>query len=275
MHDVKLVTAFINPEMYDRFFSSNSIVNCYELVSIDNRQLNRGLPIIYNEAIENYKNEDCWLFFVHEDFEIKCDLATIVDCLDRHCVYGTFGINIENNVPVSYGRHVCSNKDGSCPVDVGNEVRNTIKVQTLDCQSVLVHTSLLAKYPLLRFDEKLTFDLYAEDFCINAQEQYEIDIRVFPLKFQHYSHGNLTERYHAGLRYLAEKYPTVAVAGSCSFIGGRADELEKNFKYDIRANANGEKVMGIFGVMRGFARRFKLFFSSRFKLRASDNSSNF
>lgn len=258
MQDIKLVTAVINPEMYDNFFLSNSNVNCYELIHIDNRRLNRGLPTIYNEVIENYKNLDCWLFFVHEDFEIKNDMG-VVACLNPLCIYGTFGIKLENNVPVAYGKHICSNKDGSSAIDAGKEVSETVKVQTLDCQSILIHTSLFAKYPLLRFDEKLTFDLYVEDICINAQDRYGIEVKVFPLIFQHYSHGNITERYHAGLRYLAEKYPTVAVAGSCSFIGGRADELEKNFTYNIRAN-NSEKLIGISGFIRNFIRRIKLFF---------------
>lgn len=264
MHDIKLVTAVINPEMYSRFFTSNPNVNCYELIGIDNRQFNRGLPIIYNEAIKNHINDDCWLFFVHEDFEIKCDMD-IVNGLDREFVYGTFGVNSENGIPVAYGRHVCSNKDGTYAVEVGKAVLDTVKVQTLDCQSILVHTSLLTKYPFLRFDEKLTFDLYAEDFCINAQERHGIYVKVFPLKFQHYSHGKLTERYHASLRYLAEKYPSVAVAGSCSFIGGRASELEKKFTYDIPANPNSNKAMGISYTIRHFARRFKSFLFLLFK----------
>lgn len=258
------MTVFINPEMYHRFFTSNSNVNCYELIAIDNRRHNRGLPTIYNEVIEKYLNEDCWLFFVHEDFEIKSDMDVIED-LDRGYVYGTFGINLEHNVPVGYGKHVCSKKDGSGPLDVGNEVFDAVKVQTLDCQSILVHTSLLTKYPLLRFDENLTFDLYAEDFCINAQERYGIDVKVFPLRFQHYSYGKITERYHAGLRYLAEKYPAIAVAGSCSFIGGRAGELEKNFKYDIAANANNEFVMRVTYLIKRFARRLKKYFFARVK----------
>jgi hypothetical protein len=102
----------------------------------------------------------------------------------------------------------------------------------------MVHTSLLSRYPTLRFDERLTFDLYAEGFSINAQERFGITVKVVPLKFQHYSHGNLTERYYEGLHYLASKYPDVAVAGSCSFIGGRASTLEKLFKYNIRADGN-------------------------------------
>lgn len=263
MHNIKLVTVFITPEMYSRFFTSNINVNCYDLIGIDNRRLNRGLPIIYNEVIENKINDDCWLFFVHEDFEVKCDL-TIIDSLDRKSIYGTFGINLEYDAPVGYGKHICSRKDGSDPLDVGNEVLDTIKVQTLDCQSILVHTSLLANHTSLRFDENLTFDLYAEDFSINAQERHGIDVKVFPLKFQHYSYGKVTARYRTGLRYLAEKYPLVAVAGSCSFIGGKAHELEKKFTYDIPANPNNKSTEISYTIIH-LSSRLKSFLLSRFK----------
>jgi len=224
--------------MYAKFFKNNDRLRFYDLIGIDNRKLNRGLPVIYNEIIERHINEDCWLCFVHEDFEIKSDLSILAK-LDQGCVYGTFGVNFENQKAViAYGRHICSNKDGSDPVEVGMEIHDPVKVQTLDCQCIMVHTSLLAKYPALRFDENLIFDLYAEDFSINALERYGITVKVVPLRFQHYSHGNLTERYYEGLRYLASKYSDVAVAGSCSFIGGRASTLEKLFKYNIRADGN-------------------------------------
>ena len=235
---IKLVVVFINSEMYAKFFKNNDRLHFYDLIGIDNRKLNRGLPVIYNEIIERHINEDCWLCFVHEDFEIKSDLSILAN-LDQRCVYGTFGVNFENQkVVIGYGRHICSNKDGSDPVEVGVEIHDPVKVQTLDCQCIMVHTSLLAKYPALRFDENLIFDLYAEDFSINALERYGITVKVVPLRFQHYSHGNLTERYYEGLRYLASKYSDVAVAGSCSFIGGRASTLEKLFKYNIRADGN-------------------------------------
>lgn len=229
---LKIITVVIDPAMYERFFLTNPVVNGCELVSIDNRQLNRGLPVIYNELIAHHLDANCWLLFVHEDYEIK-DGLSVVDTLDPGFVYGTFGLNFENNSPVPYGHHVCSNKDGSRAVEVGHVLSEPVVVQTLDCQSVLVHTTLLRGNDKLRFDEHLTFDLYAEDFCINAKYRLGITSKVFPLTFQHYSHGNITDRYHAGIRYLAQKYPDVAVAGSCSFIGGRSADLEKYFVYGV------------------------------------------
>lgn len=229
---LKIVTVVIDPTMYERFFLSNNVVNGCELISIDNRQLNRGLPAIYNELIARNLDANCWLMFVHEDYQVK-DGLSVIDKLDPAFVYGTFGLNFESNSPAPYGRHVCSNKDGTRAVEVGHVVSEPLVVQTLDCQNVLVHTNLLRDNPMLRFDEHLTFDLYAEDFCINAKFKLGIASKVFPLTFQHYSHGSITERYHSGIRHLAQKYPDVAVAGSCSFIGGRASDLEKYFVYGV------------------------------------------
>lgn len=256
MPSLKIVTVFINPEMYFRFFTSNTIINGYDLIGIDNRPSNRGLPVIYNEVIASLKDEDCWLFFVHEDFEIKCDLD-VIDTLDKNFVYGTFGIDMENSVPVGHGKHICSNKDGSNAVEVGMAVLHTKTVQTLDCQSVLVHTSLLRKNPRLRFDEKLTFDLYAEDFCINSRELHGFETKVFPLSFQHYSHGKLTDRYYSGLKYLAKKYPTVGAAGSCSFIGGNTGELERHFKYGGQPSSSNNIFRRVLTSAKTIARPWK------------------
>ena len=237
--DIRLIAVYIRPDLYARFFTQNPVVQPYRVIGIDNREANLGLPARYNQSIREYIDQNCWLFFVHEDYEIKGGLEGIAK-LDPGCVYGTFGIKLVNNAPVPYGQHTCSDKDGSHAVEVGLILDHPESVQTIDCQSVLVHTSLLKRHPDLRFDEHLTFDLYTEDFAILARERLGIDVRVFPLKFQHYSHGNITERYHAGLRYLAEKYPQTAVAGSCSFIGGRSHELERHFTYAIRAAQGGK-----------------------------------
>lgn len=233
--EVKIITVSINSDMYHKFFLDNSNINHYHLIFYDNTKSNYGLPKIYNEIINRFLNENCWLFFVHEDLEIKEDLQ-IINSLDPTSIYGTFGVRFENDyVPVGYGKHICSNKDGSEAVEVGVEVMYPEIVSTLDCQSILIHTELLRKFPSLRFDESLTFDLYAEDICINARSNFGIDIKVFPLKFQHYSHGKVTERYLSALKYLEVKYPDIVVPGSCSFIGGKSKILEEKFTYNIKA----------------------------------------
>ena len=237
---IKIITVINNSQMYDRFFKKNPYINNYDLIAINNHPENLGLPRRYNEVIDNFVNSDTWLFFVHEDFEVKNSLD-IIFSLNKHYIYGTFGINLVGKFPVCYGYHKCSNKDGSNPVSVGEKVQQPVEVETLDCQSILVHASLFKKYKSLRFDEALTFDLYAEDICIKAKQDFGIGIFVFPLAFQHYSHGNITERYFVGKQYLAEKYPDVGVPGSCSFIGGNVKELEKGFEYRVGTDVANKK----------------------------------
>ena len=233
---IRIITVYLDIYMYSCFFTFNQNINSCCLHGIDNRKENLSLPIHYNKIIEKFKNEDCWLYFVHDDFMIYSGIWDI-NKLDPGKVYGSFGVKLENGVPVAYGKHVCSNKDGSDSVEVGKAVKRVVAVDTLDCQSILIHTSLCRSSPELVFDENLTFDLYVEDFCMNAKVRHGIGVEVFPLDFQHYSHGAITERYHRGLKYLAEKYPDVAVTGSCSFIGGKAQHLEEKFQYEIKANA--------------------------------------
>ncbi len=232
---IRIVTVAIDMEMYRRNFTSNGHVNRWDLICIDNRGSSVGLPKHYNRIIQNHIAEDCWLFFVHEDFEVKSEMAFMED-LDTRNIYGTFGVTLDGHFPVAYGLHICSNKDGSNAVKVGLPVSEPFAVDTLDCQSILIHTSLLRDHETLRFDENLTFDLYAEDFCVSAKYRHDVASMVVPLEFQHYSHGSLSARYAAGLKYLAMKYPEVGVPGSCSFIGGRAEEMGKYFQYNIGAN---------------------------------------
>lgn len=233
---IEIYSVFINPVMFQSFFVMNPNLWPYRCAGLDNRGLNYGLPFLYNLIIEDAINRDAWLFFVHEDFEIKGDLWHETSKLNPNAVYGTFGVKLEDKTPVGYGMHICSNKDGSDAVRVGRAISRPQRVETLDCQSVLLHTSLLRRAPLLRFDEELTFDLYVEDLCMNAQFIHELPVFAFGLDFQHYSHGFITRRYREGLLYLGRKYPNIGVPGSCSFIGGRASELEEHFEYRIRAN---------------------------------------
>lgn len=223
--------------MVDRFFRKNLHLKGTEVALIDNRERNAGLPLLYNEAIQEHLYKDMWLFFVHEDFELRGPFYNL-DNLAPNAVYGTFGIRMEGHYPVGIGKHTCSRKDGSKPIEVGEFIEQPTRVETIDCQSILLHTTLLRKLKKLRFDEELSFDLYCEEFCLNAQENFGIPVLIIPLAFQHYSYGKVTERYHRGLEHLARQYPSTAMPGSCSFLGGRASDLAAHFTYDIEANRN-------------------------------------
>jgi hypothetical protein len=237
---LSIFVPYINREMAEKLFTTNPNLLGFDIHLIDNRERAAGLSQIYNEIIARNIDEDRWLFFAHEDFEIQ---GAFIDTsqLATNGVYGTFGVRLVGNAPAPYGCHICSNKDGSKRTAVGIKISQPTWVETLDCQSVLLHTRMLRANPFLRFDETLTFDLYAEELCLNAQENHGIPVLVVPMEFQHYSHGRVTERYWRGIQHLAAKYPDTAYPASCSFVGGHAAELEKHFIYDNRANPAAER----------------------------------
>lgn len=110
-------------------------------------------------------------------------------------------------------------KDGSNPHTVGNPVPCGTLVETFDCQCLIVHSALVQKHHL-RFDENLTFDLYAEDFCIAAHEKADIPSRILPLVARHWSGGSVQPRYYTQEAYLNQKYPNACYTGTSSWIIG-------------------------------------------------------
>ncbi len=231
---VKLFVPYINPEMAERFFPQNPHLAGGEMRLIDNRERGAGLPAIYNEIISEHLDRDCWLFFLHEDLEFRAPLPDLSE-LSPQAVYGTLGIRMEGHKPQTIGCHTCSHKDGSGARQIGREIAAPTWVDTLDCQSILLHTSLLRTRPGLRFDEALSFDLYAEELCLNAQENHGVPVIVLPMVFQHYSYGRISERYMQGLDHLAARYPDSAMPGTCTFVGGQAARLAARFTYDNKA----------------------------------------
>lgn len=232
---IRIFVPFINEAMVERFFRKNPYLDGVDVSLIDNRGVNSGISEIYNSVIASSLDQDLWLLFVHEDFEIRGPLFDLTD-LPRNAVYGTFGVRMSGHSPIGVGRHTCSRKDGSEAVKLGAKIETPTWVDTLDCMAIMLHTSMLRKHPGLRFDQNLSFDLYCEEFCLNAQENFGIPVMVLPLAFQHYSHGKITERYFRGLEHLARRYPDSAMPGSCSFVGGQAERLAANFTYLIKAN---------------------------------------
>ncbi|MCK0196066.1 hypothetical protein MWN34_03980 [Ancylobacter sp. 6x-1] len=237
---LRVFVPFVNEEMATRFFTRNERWHGYQVELIDNRVRKAGLSTLYNEIIRRHLDEDAWLFFVHEDFEVQGPVFKTAG-LRREAIYGTFGVKMQGHLPIGHGEHCCSRKDGTGGIQVGLPISAPVWVDTLDCQSILLHTSVLRNHPGLRFDEELTFDLYAEALSMSAQESCGLPVFVLPLAFQHYSHGKVTERYWRGLRHLARRFPDMALPGACSFLGGRAAELEAHFTYDIIANPASER----------------------------------
>jgi predicted HAD superfamily hydrolase len=233
--NITIAVVYITNKFFNNFYVNNERLRGYSLIGVDNRKNNQSLTVIYNKIIDAHIDTNSWLVFAHEDLLFLDDLS-VISGLNPKCLYGSFGVRLENNfLPVGYGNHICSNKDGSDATEVGISIDKPAKVDTLDCQCIVVHTTLLQEYPELRFDENLSFHLYVEDFCILANSKYGISSKVLPLRFQHFSFGQMDDEYYKSLEYLDNKYPAAALPGPCSFIGGKAELLSKKYTYDIKA----------------------------------------
>lgn len=203
-----------------------------------------GLATLYNRFIEQLDlAKPCWLVFCHNDLEFLEPLSTVLANLDPNYIYGPAGAFITTKNQRLYQAFVGYNFEHAPRRDLMNNARinsnfhrfpqdvEKYVVDTLDCFCLVVHSSLLQRYNM-RFDEKLRFDLVTEDFCINAKYNYQIPSKLLNITITHHSNSDilyLPPSYFASLKYLNQKYPNIAVAGTCSLIGGAVKKDEYFF----------------------------------------------
>lgn len=196
-------------EMYDNLVRENKNNKGAEFVFFDNREHNNGIAERYNSFLAGYDyNNSAWFVFCHEDWETKEELFIKLSGLSTDCIYGPIGsasIVTSRNV-YRYTRGFCrqSDRNGRRVVTCKGLMPDGV-VDTFDCQCIIVHSSLVQRYSL-RFDEHFTFDLYVEDFCIGAYERYGIISKILPINCQHWSYGNITDRFYKLKVYLDTKY---------------------------------------------------------------------
>ncbi len=199
-------------EMYGRCVGKNPHNAGAVLHPIDNCTENKGIPTRYNEFLASYDySKPDWLVFCHEDWEIQEDWQARLDGLDKGRLYGPIGTLVRHGRLSRLGAIVNSDKEGNARQVVGTVCATGTIVGVFDCQCLLVHSDLVRRHRL-RFDERLSFDLYAEDFCICAKERHGIDSCVFQVKCQHYSFGRMTPRWFGDWACLKGKYRDVTRA---------------------------------------------------------------
>lgn len=232
---VYIVSVVRDYAMYNKCIAENPCCAGCTLVPLDNRTENLGVSQRYNQFIDSLEG-DGWVVFCHEDWRPLEPLAARLQGLDPKALYGPIGAIME----------VCPNADfihitGSiqqCRKDGLRLRRNRgtwkkPEADTFDCQCVIAHSSLLRQKGL-RFDEKLPFDLYAEDFCSSACLK-GVPSRILSVKCRHYSGGKLSERFWQGLEYLREKYRSCekrfpTAVGRRNSYGGAQDKPIYNYR---------------------------------------------
>ena len=265
---ITIISVVRDFEMYDRLVRNNPRNAGATFVCFDNNIENRTIPARYNSFLDTYDYaKESWFVFCHEDFQFLEPLAGKLDLMDKGKIYGPIG---QSSALRMTGMQVNSNRDGSRKVFVGTPCRKPAKVHTLDCECLMVHSSLVARH-CLRFDDNLTYDLYAEDFCANANANYGIEAMVLPIRTWHYSFGNVQPRFLTQLAYLNRKYaasPLSFATNAQYFIGGRSARLAARRQrirklrlaklFNRRYTSHGRCVIELFGlkIWYGFRRKF-------------------
>ena len=254
--EVIVVSAVRNFELYDRLVKNNKFYDNAVFVAYDNLKENKTIPERYNSFLESYDySKPDWFVFCHDDWELKQHFTFP----DTNAIYGVIGVGYGCNLLFNQeliGQIKNSDKDGTNCAIMGKKCDDATDVGTIDCQSIIVHSSLVEKHHL-RFDENLSFDLYAEDFCINARENFGISAKILPLECQHYSYGKLTERFDLQYRYLQNKYKSshFGYITTCSFNligsgfwGFRLLYKICRFLYRKKTTSSGEIKIRILGI---------------------------
>jgi len=209
-------------EMYNRCVVQNSFANIHTLHAIDNRPQNDHISILYNQFLDTYNyTNPAWFMFCHEDFELLEDPASILRVAKKENLYGPIGASTKKIAGCVFkwqllGSICEAGKNDSKEQHVGKAVPLYTPVETFDCQCLIVHSSVILN-TRLRFDPQLSFDLYVEDFCIQAKECHAISSCILPLKCKHWSHGKVGERYRQQELYLNSKYRSCCYTGTSSY----------------------------------------------------------
>lgn len=207
---MKVISVVRNFEMYNRLVKNNKFYpKTADFIPFNNSNENKTIPERYNSFLDNYDySTPNWFVFCHEDWELKENIENKLVNLDKDSIYGPIGISMNyagliKKIPT--GQIENCDKDGSKLRVNGIKKETGTVVSTLDCQCVIINSSLVKKYNL-RFDQNLPFDLYVEDFCINAKEKHNIPTKIIALYCRHWSWGKITDRYKRTLKYLQHKH---------------------------------------------------------------------
>lgn len=195
--------------MYDRCVLSNSCLEGSRLVAYDNNLENLPIGVRYNTFLDTLTgSDDFWIVFCHEDWRLDEALPPLLLRMDRNAIYGPVGIALHKGPTADYcyrvGAVSMANKNGE-GMQHFHFSDGLVGASTLDCQCVIVHSSLVLRHNL-RFDPDLPFDMYVEDFCAAAYLRHGIPTYALTMKCTHFSYGVTGDSFNRALSCVREKY---------------------------------------------------------------------
>lgn len=222
---VQIVCVVNNLDIFNKAFKDNACISRLPVHRYDNTTENVGIAQRYNHFIQQYMHDDSWVIFCHQDFRFLEDPRIRLRGLDPNYIYGPIGAARKKGIFIRNSRITFERKillgqidqargDSTFSKD-GIFLSRPRQVDTLDCCCIIVHASLIRKYKL-RFDERFSFHLYAEDFSLNARYTHGIETRALQIQCQHLSTGgDVNSDFRDLLAYLKSKYKGKYFVGTC------------------------------------------------------------
>jgi hypothetical protein len=216
---------------YQRCVRENPYLAGARFVMLDNSVDNVPIPVRYNTFLDEMPEDTGWIFFAHEDMELREDPRPWLNRRSPLFPCGLIGTRtIANLVILPFGVLSDSDRDGGRmhnnrpPLPYTPFLGN--RTENFDCCGFFVHADAFRAWQL-RFDPKCMWDLYAEDLCFQFLQRSGHTVSILPLAAHHWSRGNPdTEHFRESLAHLNEKYADDFFAGgTCVFSVGRRPTL--------------------------------------------------
>lgn len=223
-------------ELYRRHVGGNPHVNRHPICLYDNRLENVGVAARYNHFIETRLPQvgDAWIVFLHHDFSFDEDPAPFLARMPHNAIYGVIGTRLQRGGPyirlklfgpdrgLSAGcyQHQQFVGEISCAPEqsasgkMGKAISEPETVDTVDCCCLIVHSALIRKLGL-RFDPRLAWHFYSEDFSLEARRRHGVQTKVLPLHSGHYGHGRYDANFHSSRDYLFRKHADQDFSSTC------------------------------------------------------------
>lgn len=222
-----IISAVRDRTMYEKCIAENPNTAECNLVYFDNAVENIPVPVHYNSFLDAFDFTcPAWFVFCHEDFEAQEPLKKVLAEFATDSLWGPIGAYKKPVIPfllhrwsmAGQIRETSKSGDATRLAGVVNPVFG-VEVDTFDCCCLIAHSSIVQKFNL-RFDVSLPWDLYVEDFCMQARKK-GVKSRIAVFRSVHHSmHNELPSSYGSALAYLKQKYPADCYAGTSSWIGG-------------------------------------------------------
>lgn len=214
-----LVSAFVDKALYNRCVLENPFVRDKANLSTagyDNSTDNQFISTRYNQFLKEWDySQEAWFVFCHSDWQVLEDLTDKLENLDKNSLWGPIGAKLLKNnrewIQIYCGSIQERSRDGAVSHTLWNRHSDTgTLVDSFDAQCLIVHSTLVQRFGL-RFDESYKFDLYVEDFCVTAAENFSIPSKVLRLECCHHSiveSMDGRESFYDMAHYFNEKWAT-------------------------------------------------------------------